>query len=435
MTLLAFLLGLTLGIGFWLWRQRRLRRQIEQIVSALTDRTDFVASLPISSLVRRELVYLNQQRRLVETELQTWQRLFDAAPMGYLHVDEENQLLWCNPMAQELLSINRWQPGQVRLLLEVVRSYELDQCIEQTRQLQQSQVDEWIFHLTDHTGKLGARRSIGLKATSLPLPKGQVGVFLENRQPLLELSQTRDRAFADLAHELRTPLTSIALVAENLIPRLENPLRRWVEQLFRETQRLIALVQDWLDISQLQENPGEHLRYERLELRDLIQGSWQTLEPIAQQKDIELHYAGPEAVYLRADPARLTQVLLNLLDNSLKHSPLHSAIRVVVEVATDTATFNKVNEDRNVQIHIIDSGSGFAAADLPYVFERLYRGDASRQRPSQATANAIPPFLGRGSGLGLAIAQQIVQAHGGLITAKNHPETGGAWLEISLPCQ
>ena len=85
-----------------------------------------------------------------------------------------------------------------------------------------------------------------------------------------------------------------------------------------------------------------------------------------------------------------------------------------------------------MQIDIIDEGAGFSGNDLPRVFERLYRGDASRYR--QPTAENVAT-LGRssGSGLGLAIVQQIVQAHGGTVNAQNHPETGGAWLQIHLP--
>ena len=89
---------------------------------------------------------------------------------------------------------------------------------------------------------MGEVRSLTLRTFSWPLPKGQVGVFLENRQPLVELSQNRYQWFSDLAHELRTPLTSIRLVAEALQGRLELPTRRWVDQLLNETNRLINLV-------------------------------------------------------------------------------------------------------------------------------------------------------------------------------------------------
>ncbi|MGK7871788.1 MAG: sensor histidine kinase [Xenococcaceae cyanobacterium] len=444
MTFIAFILGVTLGIGIYFWKQYQFRRQLRRMLNSLSPNTDQVKSLSIISIVRREINRLNQQRQQLEEELQTWQELLEVAPIGYLRVDEENQLLWCNQQARQLLNIDRWQPEQVRLLLELVRSYELDQLIEQTRHSQQPQVQEWVFYAANyapggkmrerHEAQLFRRESLALKASSCPLPQGQVAVFLENQQPLVELSQSRDRAFSDLTHELRTPLTSISLVTEALQKRLQNPERRWVEQMLQETNRLINLVQDWLDISQLQEDPSQHLHYQSIELRELIFSIWQIIDPLAKQKEVTLAYSGSDRLYLQADKSRLTQVFLNLFDNGIKHSPPQGVIRVEVEVVAENSETELTPESSaGISINIIDSGSGFSESDLPYVFDRLYRGEISRSRQlsNSELPEALPPR--HGSGLGLSIAQQIIEAHGGSIEAKNHPETGGAWLQIKLP--
>jgi two-component system phosphate regulon sensor histidine kinase PhoR len=142
---------------------------------------------------------------------------------------------------------------------------------------------------------------------------------------------------------------------------------------------------------------------------------------------LSLTYSGSETVWLRADKSRLTQVFLNLLDNSIKYSPFQGTICVIVnQTMTET-------EPKQVQINIIDSGPGFPAADLPHVFERLYRGDPARTRQPQSLSNSAAAPRTTGSGLGLAIVRQIVLAHGGSIKAMNHPETGGAWLQVELP--
>src|SRR4028119_63293 len=145
MTLLAFLLGLSLGIGFWLWQKRRLQKQLKQMLGTLQTDSSSTA-LPIVSRLRREIVLANENRKELEEELQIWQRLLQVAPLGYLQLDEENRLLWCNEQARQLLQIDRWEPGQLRLLLELVRSYELDELIEQTRHQQQPDIREWVFH-------------------------------------------------------------------------------------------------------------------------------------------------------------------------------------------------------------------------------------------------------------------------------------------------
>src|SRR5919199_4535802 len=319
MTLLAFLLGLALGIGFWLLQKRRLQKQLRQMLGTLqTDASS--TALPIVSRLRREIVLANEHRKELEEELQTRELLLQVAPLGYLQVDEENRLLWCNEQARQLLQIDRWGPRQLRLLLELVRSYELDQLIEQTRHQQKPAIQEWVFHPPCLDGEaMGEVRSLTLRGSSWPLPYGQGGVFLENRQPLVELAQSRNQWFSDLAHELRTPLTSIRLVAEAFQGGLENPAPRWVEQLLQETNRLINLIQNWLELSNLEKNPSKSLTYQSLELRSLIQSAWQTLEPLAQLHQLCLAYVGPDTLWIRADEARLTQVFLNLFYNSIKY--------------------------------------------------------------------------------------------------------------------
>lgn len=434
MTLLAFFLGLALGIGFWLWQQRRVQGQLKQMLGTLQTESSS-NSLSLVSSLRLEIARANKHREALEKELQTRRRLLDVSPCGYLQVDEENRLLWCNEQARQLLQIDRWEPGNLRLLLELVRSYELDQLIEQTRQHQHPDTLEWVYHPSCLDGEaMGKVRSLTLQAFSWPLPRGDVGVFLENRQPLIDLSQSRNQWVSDLAHELRTPLTSIRLVAEALQGRLEPPGSRWIEQLLRETNRLIDLVQNWLELSNLEKNPSNSLTYQPVELRSLIHSAWQTLEPLAQQKHLSLAYYGPDIVRLTADEARLTQVFLNLFDNSIKHSPPQTSICVKVSRVETIAeeTPGDENQESTIQIDIIDSGSGFSDSDLPHVFERLYRGDISRYRQPEASVALTPVGVSSGSGLGLAIVKQIILAHNGSIEAKNHPETGGAWLQIKL---
>jgi len=386
--------------------------------------------LPLIPGLRQEIKLLRQQRQDLQQSLQSYQDVLEFAPVGYLQVDEENQLLWCNQQAQEILYLQRWQPGQVRLLLELVRSYELDHLIEQTRDWQKPQTKEWVFHPScDNAAEMPTIKSLALRASSLPLPDGQVGVFLENRQPLLDINQARDRSFSDLAHELRTPLTSIRLVVETLQNRLEPPLNRWVNRLMQEVDRLISLVQSWLELTQMETNPNMQLQTEVVELRSLIASVWESLEPLAQRQHLSLSYSGPENLWIKADPARIYQVFLNLLDNSIKYSLPSTSIRVQAKILSKKN--NQDNADAScLEINLIDSGVGFSQADLPHVFERFYRGDKARTHSPQDN-NSIGAIVG--NGLGLAIVQQILLAHGGSIKAMNHPETGGAWMQILFP--
>ncbi|MDB9459825.1 ATP-binding protein, partial [Dolichospermum circinale CS-545/17] len=148
------------------------------------------------------------------------------------------------------------------------------------------------------------------------------------------------------------------------------------------------------------------------------------LEPIAQLKSLSISATGLENIYIKADKSRLYQVFVNLLDNSIKYSPPATTIHIETKIIT-------VNHKQILEINIIDAGIGFAISDLPHVFERFYRGDKARYRSPVNEVNSTTGIAG--SGLGLAIVQQIVIAHGGSIQAMNHPDTGGAWIQVQFP--
>lgn len=445
MDFLILIVGLGIGLGISLALHYRQRQQLTKMLEIAANGPAEKDSLSVISRLRREIMRSRTIQNELTLELEVWQKALEIAPIGYLRVDEENQLMTCNPVARQLLCIDRWQPNRLRLLLELVRSYELDRTIEKARQTQQVQIEDWIFETTPLTpatpsgDRASIHHTVPLRATCIPLPQAQVGVFLEDRSAITELTQARDRAFSDIMHELRTPLTSISLVAEMLQSRLSGQEKTWVERLSQETNRLIDLIQNCLEISRLQKNPKQHLKYEEITVKSFLLGIWQTLEPLAKQKQIQLNYVGVEDLILWADASRLSQVFLNILDNSIKYSPVQGEICIEVrapETRPVSATFNpswQESENSWIIINIIDSGCGFCTEDLPHVFERLYRGDPSRTRQTLNQQANLGTSSRDSSGLGLAIAQQIIHAHGGTISAQNHPTTKGAWLNIQLP--
>lgn len=405
-----------------MWQQVSLHQQLQQLLDELQVGS-LKEGLSLWSQLRRKLLQSQQKQQQLEETLQTWQQILQVSPVAYLQVDEENQLHWCNQQALSLLKIENWDAREPRLLLKLVRSYELDRAIEQARESQQPKLKEWVFHWSNEDLNQPEReQSLTLVAHAFPLVNGHVGVFLENRQPLLDLTQSRDLWLSDLTHELKTPLTSIQLVAEALVSRIEPPLNTWVERLLREVQRLIHLVEDWLELSRIATEGDRKLNCHRLELASLIQSVWHALEPLAQAKHVRLTQLIDDRLCLEAEESRLFRVFLNLLDNAIRYSPPDTEIRI--------EAWPKVGD--RIAIDIVDAGSGFATHDLPHVFDRLYRGDPSRQREVTPGSDRS---ISNGSGLGLAIVREIIMAHGGSITAKNYPDTGGAWIEIDLPAR
>ena len=410
----------------------------------------------------------------LQAELADWEAIISLAPMGYLRVDDENQLIRGNLPALDLLNIQDYNPSEPRLLLELVRSYDLDALIQEARSTSRPCQAEWILypaslnvtHVTNLT-------PYPLRGYATPLQYGHVGVLLESRAEAQLLAQQRDRWTSDVAHELKTPLTSIRLVAEMLQPRLDPSLRTWIDRLLKETIRLSTLVQEILDLSQLEATRTKPLKLSSINLPDLIKSAWLSLEPIARGKGIVLSYQGPEQLVIQGDDARLHRVLINLLDNSIKYTLPERPILLQLSLVQDDRQMSLSQSATIVQIDLIDGGTGFPEDDLPMVFERFYRADFSRARlssklsismvPQETTASLpvkaleptnliqdtsemmgvertrgsmrpqVQPFQpSSGSGLGLAIVRQIVDLHHGTIVAKNHPE-GGAWIQIRLP--
>ena len=407
--------GILIGLGIGLlctllllWQtRRRFRRELQQLGSLVhlampLHSPEQMLSLLSRYLRQQDLDWANQKQ-----QLQNWQYLSQRLPWGYLRVDENNVVLECNPAAQRLLRISQWQPG-IKLLLEWVRSYELDQLIEATRRQETAapvQSREWIFYPSGGDGK-----PIPLRAWGLLLPQAHVAIFLEDRLEAKMLAQQRDRWASDVAHELKTPLTSIRLLAETLQSRVDAAQAVWVERLLNETLRLSHLVQDLLELSALNLGAASRSQWRWVDLASLVSEAWQSVEPLAKPRHQELHLSGLSQIYLWGDEQRLYRLILNLLDNAVKYGKPDSPIHVVLS-----------EQGSQVRLEVYDHGPGLPEDQFELVFQPFYRTDTARARSKG------------GTGLGLAIVRQIVEVHGGTIQLRNHPQTGGLWVQVELP--
>ncbi len=473
----GFLMGLALGLGgMWIsrWRaNQRLQRLLRRI-----ERHSASPHMPYESQIASAIATQDKALTDVSELLQHCREMLQQAPLGYLYIDEENRLLDCNAKAQLYLDIGEVSYSPPRLLLAVARSYELDQLIEVTRQQQQTCSKEWVFYsISPDPSNLSERPAYPLRGHGVPLPKGHVAVFLENRREAVALIQQRDRWTSDVTHELKTPLTSIRLVAETLRNRVDQGLVSWVDRLLSEVMRLSQLVDDVLDLNQLdQASPTAH-EPESTDIVALIHQAWENVQPLADQKRIQMVYSGIPQTQLKLHRELIHRLLINLLDNAIKYSPENSKIQVrttldqLPEAHAVTAVVAgppnqdpqessalqsrhpdgstiKIPKPKNfkiqdpaipdanipsnipsreaLRIDVIDAGTGFVEKDLPFVFDRFYRSDLARSRSRTGTGSTS-------TGLGLSIVRKIVTVHRGHVTAQNHPDTAGAWLKVWLP--
>jgi two-component system OmpR family sensor kinase len=253
----------------------------------------------------------------------------------------------------------------------------------------------------------------------LHLPPGRnevarLGSAFDHMVDRLGASLTAQRRFvADASHELRTPLTSLEGMSEMLLMGADqgdpNVVQRAARSMHGELRRLGRLVADLLTLSRLDNTTP--VRLTQLDAGKLAVEVAEQMRPLAEAKEIHLATICPGPALVNGEPDRLKQVMLNLVDNAIRHTPQGGQITVS---AVDDPTRGEV------RMEVRDTGPGIDPKDLPHIFDRFYRGDASRAR---ATGN---------TGLGLAIARAILQAHSGTITAESVPGEG-AIFRVVLP--
>nr|WP_247681883.1 HAMP domain-containing sensor histidine kinase [Paenibacillus sp. Marseille-P2973] len=234
--------------------------------------------------------------------------------------------------------------------------------------------------------------------------------FNQMSTELQKAEKLRSNMSADIAHELRTPLTIIGGTLDELQQRNEPVPPEMLLPLQDELIRLNRLVEELRTLS-IAEAGQLQLNKVLTDMGDLAKQLCTALEPIADEKDIEIHLEVlTQQTNLLVDPNRIRQVLLNMLTNAIRYTPNQGDV-----------WFRMLNRDDQMLTMIVeDNGIGIAAEHLPHLFDRFYRTDEARSRERG------------GSGLGLAIAKQYIVSHQGTIKVESL-ENQGTRFTIQLP--
>ena len=215
-------------------------------------------------------------------------------------------------------------------------------------------------------------------------------------------------ALDNVAHDLRTPIARLRVRAESALAPGTAPevTREALEDTVEEADRVIALLASLLDISEA-ETGTMKLALEQVSVATIAAETIDLYEDTAEEHDVSLTSDVPADLQVRADRQRLRQVLANLVDNALKYTPAGGHVAITATPGSGV-----------VRLTVSDTGAGIAPADLPRIWERLYRADSSRNEP--------------GLGLGLSLVKAVVNAHGGYVDVKSTVGKGSTFT-VTLP--
>jgi two-component system, OmpR family, sensor kinase len=246
----------------------------------------------------------------------------------------------------------------------------------------------------------------------VPVPRSQdemreLAVAINHMLDRLQESfETQRRFTADASHELRTPVTAIVGHA-NYVLRRTRPSPEQIDSLTvirHEAERMGKLVNDLLELARA--DAGFSIEKEPMNLLEVVEAVRDEYGPVADGAKITVDCASP-LVEVEGDPARLKQVVLNLVQNAVNAGAMH----VTIHLAT---------EGKHVTLEVLDDGPGIPSEAIPHLFDRFFRVDGARST------------RGNGSGLGLAIVRWIVQQHGGTVEVTSKAAEGSVFV-VTLP--
>lgn len=415
-------------VGAAIWAVQAYLTQVRSIVR-LADAVESEPELPpharpvgtpraLANAVVRMTGMLQQRLTDARAEERRLQAVLGGMAEGVLVVDIEAKVRLSNRRAQELLELPPDQDCVGRPLIELTRHPDIHELIRRVKHQapgQRTLVEEMVLDGARH-------QTLQVTATPLVGDADEVAqtfiLVFHDVSELKHLERVRRDLVANVSHELRTPLAAIRGYSETLLTgALEDPTaaRRFLSIIERHAERLGRLVDDLLTLSDLELGRTDMQRT-AADPAEIVERVFEVLNERAGRAGIKLERAaGGPTPMLDADPDRIEQALINLVDNAIKYTAEGGS--VAVRVASSAAL--DAGGRPMVAITVTDTGIGVPAEDLPRLTERFYRVDKARSRQQG------------GTGLGLAIVKHIVQAHGGWIRIESELHRGTTvWMYL-----
>ena len=321
---------------------------------------------------------------------------------GVLVLDQQGRVQLVNRAAQQMLNVDASALG--RHYLEAIRHPDI------TSQLTAALSGEDAAPQELPLGRDASRLFMARAAPVVGAVDGGAVLVLHDVTDLRRVDQIRRDFVANVSHELRTPLTAIRGYVEALLDDQSDPTqtRRSLEVIARHSSKMERLVADLLRLARL-DAQQELLDLAPCDIEEIFAAVVADCAPTIERKAQHVHtLVSADARTVNADPAKLHDIVRNLVENAVHYAPENADVRLETQA-----------RDGGVDITVSNSGPGIPEEDMGRVFERFYRVDKARSHPG-------------GVGLGLAIVRHLTELHGGRAAVENRPE-GGVRFTISLP--
>jgi signal transduction histidine kinase len=323
--------------------------------------------------------------------------LISSLVEGVVAVSDSGHVMLINPAARRLLGLER--ASRIREVADLPGP--IGAAIHSASGVGTDAAQESEISLDDGT-------ELQLAIARVADPGAGVVVTVRDITEQRRLERARRDLVANVSHELKTPLAAIKGLLELLQGGRVDVAHReeFLNLMGIESDRLERLVEEQLQLARL-DSGALPLEREQFDLDALVEGVVASRLPLAEAQGVRLLARNDAFVAVDADPARIEQILLILLDNALRHTPVGGEIVVGAHRTTTEA-----------RLEVADTGEGIPVEEQPFVFDRFYRGDQSRE--------------GRSAGLGLAIARGLAKAHGGVIDLVSASGVGSVFT-LRLP--
>lgn len=405
---MIILFGMALLLSRWLaqWMMKPVERAVHALDQAGVNTESYAELKPFFSHIQAQDQEIHTQKEILEQEREILGIITNNMREGLLLISKDKNVVSVNPSAIHMLAGRVAEPSEFigKNYLIVNRTQELHDCVT-TALSGESLNDDFTMH--GRVYHIYASPTLRLGEVD-----GAVVIVLDETQQRMA-ERSRQEFSANVSHELKTPLTSISGYAEmmenGMVASMED-IRKFSGSIHKEALRLIALIEDIIRLSRIEEEAKEPQSLEPVELDDLCEAVLESLEPVAKKAEVSLHLETCPAVLLGED-GMLSELVYNLCENAIKYN--HPNGNVWLYLSQD---------DKEIEIRVKDDGIGIPEESRLRVFERFYRVDKSHSKQ-----------IG-GTGLGLSIVKHVVEYHHGRVELDSALGVGTE-IRVFLPKQ